>query len=444
MIRQIKRHFKSHIGFVCLILVFSFSAHAQAVHGVLKVVKGDVQIIQASDGKKVAAKIGQKVFPKDTIIAGKESRAKIVMVDNNEINISPDSKIEIQSYDYKPEEDKKSVILNVMYGKVRSKVNQKYEGENKFQVKTPSAVAGVRGTDFMTGYDPSTKASSVVTFQGNVAVGQPGPNGQIQNPVYVGAGQMTSASGNKPPNAPTSVPKDQLAKMDTESNADKGGGQKGGDTRQPADDGKKDKGDKDKDKGDKDKGGDKAADKGSDKGDKGTDKNSKADSGSKGSGAPVAAVAAAAPDAGSAGASTSSNSANSPSSTAAPTSAAAPGNAPVADTASAPATAAAPTAASNNPPPPTTSSGPMPASVGAPILAPPPSAMPNIPTSMPGSTLTAVDMPSATTPVMPTLPPTVAPPPPPPTALPPATNTFVNNVISNQNRKVTIVITGGP
>jgi len=141
-----------------LILLISVSvANAQNVDGVLKVVKGDVQIKSAKTGQTVKARIGEKVFPKDIIITGKDARAKIVMVDNNEINVSPESQIEIQHYEFDPNAGKKEVLLNVIYGKVRAKVEQKYDGKtSKFQVKTPSAVAGVRGTDFMTSYTRST------------------------------------------------------------------------------------------------------------------------------------------------------------------------------------------------------------------------------------------------------------------------------------------------
>ncbi len=121
--------------------VISSGAAAQNVHGVLRVVKGDVQV-KTSKGETTKARIGGKVFPKDVVITGKDSRAKIVMVDNNEINVSPDSQIEIQHYEFDPAGGKKDVLLNVIYGKVRSKVEQKYDGKtSKFQIKTPGAVA---------------------------------------------------------------------------------------------------------------------------------------------------------------------------------------------------------------------------------------------------------------------------------------------------------------
>lgn len=231
-----------------LLLATSF-AHAQDVHGVLRVVKGDVQIKQAKTGQTVKARLGEQVYPKDIVITGKEARAKIVMVDNNEINVSPESQIEIQHYEFNPDAGKKDVLLNVIYGKVRAKVEQKYDGQSaKFQIKTPSAVAGVRGTDFMASFDKAGASSSVVTFQGKVEFGVPGPGGTIKNAVFVTPGQSATSVGGHAPSAPAPVPKSTLAKMDKDTKADTGGpgpGANGNGDRQPAND-KKDKGDGDK------------------------------------------------------------------------------------------------------------------------------------------------------------------------------------------------------
>lgn len=206
------------------VLLFSGAVNAQTVHGVFRVVKGDVQVFSKS-GSSAKAKIGQKVFPSDRIKAGVDSRAKIVMVDKNELNISPDSEIVIENYQYKPEENKKNVLINVLYGKVRAKVEQKYdEGENKFQVKTPTAVAGVRGTDFITGYNKKERTTQIVTFHGKVAFGLPGPNGSIANAVMVGVGQTSTMNGKVPPPPPVEIPKSDLQQMDNSSNASTGTG----------------------------------------------------------------------------------------------------------------------------------------------------------------------------------------------------------------------------
>ncbi len=208
----------------CFVLLsvwlFTSLTHAQSVDGIFKVVKGDVKVQQAANNQIVKAKIGQRVFPHDTVITSEDSRAKVVMVDGNIINIMPSTKFIIQAYQYQPSQDKKNVLLNVMYGKIRTTVQQKYIGTNKFQVKTPSAVAGVRGTDFITSYNATNNTSSIITFRGRVEFGKPGPNGQISNSVFVSAGQMSKISGVRPPSAPTEMPRNFMVQMDNQSKAD--------------------------------------------------------------------------------------------------------------------------------------------------------------------------------------------------------------------------------
>ncbi|HEX4925723.1 MAG TPA: FecR family protein [Bdellovibrionales bacterium] len=212
-------------------------AEARA-EGVFMVVKGDIKVEKA--GKASPAKVGMKVMPGDTVLAGKDARAKIVMKDKNVLNISPESKILIEKYVANEQTNDKNVVLNVLYGKVRSTVNQKYDGEkNKFHVKTPSAVAGVRGTDFISSYRPEVKKAEFITFEGRVEVGKLDGTGQIVNSVMVDPGQMTSTIAGAPPQEPTEVPKNELAKLETDSSADKsnsGERQPANEQRQPESD----------------------------------------------------------------------------------------------------------------------------------------------------------------------------------------------------------------
>lgn len=208
--------------FISLTLCLPFFVHAEnPVHGVFMVVKGDVTVISSKSGKNEPAKMGSKVYPKDTVVAGKDSRAKIIMTDKNVLNISPESKIEITNYEYKNDGEKKNVLLNVLYGKVRATVNQKYdEEENKFHVKTPSAVAGVRGTDFLTSYNSQSKQSQIITFSGAVQVGNVGANNNILNPVIVKPGQSTTVQYGSSPQPPVALPKSELVSINKESNSE--------------------------------------------------------------------------------------------------------------------------------------------------------------------------------------------------------------------------------
>lgn len=211
---------KFQITLLALTLIFANlqTAWAEEMYGVFMVVKGDVKIKSAKTGKEEPAKIGSKVYPGDQVITAADSRGKIVMSDRNVLAISPDSNMQIAKYENDAAKGDKNVELNLSSGKVRANVEQKYDGEkNKFMIKSPTAVAGVRGTKFMMGYEPSTQVSSVVTFSGQVQFGNPAPGGGIANPVMVNPGQMTSAAAGAPAEQPKVVPKDEMKKMDAES-----------------------------------------------------------------------------------------------------------------------------------------------------------------------------------------------------------------------------------
>lgn len=213
-----------------------------AACGEILVSKGDIKVESAEGGKVSNAAQGTKVCQGDTIVAGVQSRAKVKMEDGNELNISPESRIKLEIYEYKPADNKKKVMLNVLYGKVRSATREENmyndkakDGQaNTFQVKTKSAVAGVRGTDFLTSFDRKTSKTEVVTFKGNVDVGRAGPGGTILGAVSIGAGQKTEALPGAPPAPPKPVPSKEMEKMNVESSADVAGVKKDAPARENA------------------------------------------------------------------------------------------------------------------------------------------------------------------------------------------------------------------
>lgn len=204
---------------VFVMSAISVSALAEPMYGVLMVVKGSVKVQNASK-QSTDAKVGGKVQEGDTIITGADSRAKVVMSDRNVINVNPDTQIQIAKYENDAATGKKNVEMNLLQGKVRNNVEQTYDGEkSKFLIKTPTAVAGVRGTQFLTGYDIKTKMTSVVTFKGAVALATVGANGALGVSVTVKKGQMSNAAPNSTPDAPKSVPKDDMKRLDGETTA---------------------------------------------------------------------------------------------------------------------------------------------------------------------------------------------------------------------------------
>lgn len=209
------------LGAVFMIANLALANDAEAAGcGTAEVVKGKVEVKRGA-GAAAALVQGTKVCAGDVVTTAADSRVKLAMEDGNVLNVNPGTSMKIESYENDPASAKKKVMLNVMYGKMRATVNQKYDGKSasgepqQFQVKTRSAVAGVRGTDFLTSFQPTTNKMEVVTFEGKVDVGQAGPGGAIMNAVSVGAGQKTEAAPGQPPAPPKPVPPSELKQMDS-------------------------------------------------------------------------------------------------------------------------------------------------------------------------------------------------------------------------------------
>ncbi|MCB0413283.1 MAG: FecR domain-containing protein [Bdellovibrionales bacterium] len=121
--------------------------------------------------KKQAVKLGMKVYESDTILTGPQGKVRVVFSDKNEINLSPDTELKLSEYKVNPKKEKRRALFDLIKGKVRSKVHQKYEGKDvsRYQIKTKSAVAGVRGTDFVVTFSEGDKeVTKVQTLKGEV------------------------------------------------------------------------------------------------------------------------------------------------------------------------------------------------------------------------------------------------------------------------------------
>ena len=135
------------------------------------------------------------------------------MDDNTAFSVGPNSRVEIREYISFSQNSRKA-LFNLITGKVRFDVKRKYDGrKNTFMVMTPSAVCGVRGTDFLTEYEADTKNTTVTTFHGVGEFGRAAANGNLVNPVRIAAGRTSKMGADGPPSAPVPVPKAQMERL---------------------------------------------------------------------------------------------------------------------------------------------------------------------------------------------------------------------------------------
>lgn len=141
------------------------------------------------EGKSGRSKVekGLALNQGETVQTKADGRVKIKFLEGaNEVTLGADTALVIERAGSGG--STKGTSLNLLRGDVRSDVKVKYsgKGDDKFEVKTKNAVAGVRGTIFTTSFRKET--TQVATLKGSVNVQSGSGNG-----VLVKAGMFTAA-----------------------------------------------------------------------------------------------------------------------------------------------------------------------------------------------------------------------------------------------------------
>lgn len=141
----------------------------------LKVVSGTVMVktIAGDEWSKITGEM--PLDPNDVVKTAADGIAELYIDDKGSITLGRNTELEITEL---VQEDT-IFTLNVgsLVAKVKHFLNEKY----KMQVRTPSAVCAVRGTEFAVEYSQMGKESSVAVFdEGRVAVTQADDSGKEQ------------------------------------------------------------------------------------------------------------------------------------------------------------------------------------------------------------------------------------------------------------------------
>jgi len=124
-------------------LIIPYSSFAAAV-GEFSSVVGDVTQTRAKEVLLPVVK--SPVEMKDLIATARTSSATMVFSDDSTITLSENSKLEIKEFLFK--DKSRRGIFSLAIGKLTADVKKFIGGDNVFEVQSPTAVVGVRGTGF--------------------------------------------------------------------------------------------------------------------------------------------------------------------------------------------------------------------------------------------------------------------------------------------------------
>jgi hypothetical protein len=139
--------------------------------GRVKVIQGSVSIVHI-DGKKTVVSQEAELHEGETVQSGKDGAAVIGFDGGNKVHVHPDTTLEVKEYKDPKVEASRRALLNLIKGKIRNQVEQKYDGKSTYyRIHTKGAVAGVRGTDFVVEHSEDGKdLTEVKTLRGNVVL----------------------------------------------------------------------------------------------------------------------------------------------------------------------------------------------------------------------------------------------------------------------------------
>lgn len=125
--------------------------------------RGEVEYKKASsqEWKRLEGAAGQQLAGGDEVRTKRASTVEIALDTGSRIRLAPVSAFRLSG------ENHEQTSMQLHFGKFRAWVKKL---TNKFEVKTPTAVCAVRGTEFSLEVDPQTSRTQVDLFRGTLAV----------------------------------------------------------------------------------------------------------------------------------------------------------------------------------------------------------------------------------------------------------------------------------
>jgi len=120
--------------------------------GQVKVSKGDVQIQRGAT--KQAAKVGMGIQASDVLLTGSDGSAGLTFTDNSLVSVGPNSVFAIDRYSFDTTTHAGEFEGSLRKGKLAAVSGKMVkQSPEAMKIRTPSAVMGVRGTEFVVQVD---------------------------------------------------------------------------------------------------------------------------------------------------------------------------------------------------------------------------------------------------------------------------------------------------
>jgi hypothetical protein len=162
---------------VLLLALWALAALALAapVAGTVVQLSGPL-FAKKANGTVKALAVKSEVENGDTLVTEKNTYAMVKFIDNSEITLKPESSLTIENFSFdKDRQEGDKASFNLLKGGLRSVTGLLGKrNKEKFELKTPSATIGIRGTTFIAQYVPPPPGATSTPLPGVGPASGPG------------------------------------------------------------------------------------------------------------------------------------------------------------------------------------------------------------------------------------------------------------------------------
>jgi hypothetical protein len=143
------------LGLAAALVLCCAAAHAEDSIGQVKTAKGDVKVMRHGAAQPLA--VGDHVFQSDTISTAKGASVGITFVDNSMMSLGPSSQLALDQFQFDTTTHAGVFNTSLTKGTLAVKSGQiVQQTPEAMHIKTPAALLGVRGTEFVVRADENS------------------------------------------------------------------------------------------------------------------------------------------------------------------------------------------------------------------------------------------------------------------------------------------------
>jgi hypothetical protein len=199
-----------------IVLALPLPASAQDYAGWVAALEGKAEVRRAGAGDWLPLAPADGVAQGDEVRTAPDSRMKILLRDDSVLTLGESSHLRL---DEQVAGEAPQSALSLLFGRIRAIATERYGAAGaRFEVKTPTAIAGVRGTEFIAQHDPVADESLVVGIVDTTTVRGVGDAAGAKA-ILLGPGQATRVRRGNYPSPATKMPPNQLRSLVGETTA---------------------------------------------------------------------------------------------------------------------------------------------------------------------------------------------------------------------------------